>query len=479
MKTALHVQMGQRLGLTPQLLQSIRLLHLSAIELEQEVAQALEDNPLLERVDAEDDAADDDVAVDNAAPAEAEAESADDAEPDDFDDYVPGEAGTGAVGDDYDPFAQIAAGDGGGVRERILDELALDLGDAGLLRIAAWVLDHVDDAGYLECTPEALAAAAAVELGVDADALEAIRQRILRSEATGYGARDLRECLTVQLEEADAGLPGRATALALVAGHLDRLAARDDADLAVRLGVAREEIAAAVDLILTLEPKPGVAVTQAEGRAIVPDVVVRRRDGGWHVALNPHAAPRVRIDAERERLLAQAGDAAGAQRMRDLLQEARWLTRGLSMRYETLLRATRAIVARQGEFFERGDEGMRPLILREIADAVDMHESSISRITSGKYVQTPRGTYELKYFFSTPLGGAAVAGVAVRAMVKRLIDAENRAAPLADDTIVALLARRGVRVARRTVAKYRDLMHIGPAKERCRGFAAPALAASR
>jgi RNA polymerase sigma-54 factor len=204
-------------------------------------------------------------------------------------------------------------------------------------------------------------------------------------------------------------------------------------------------------------------------------VVVWNADGQWRVALNPATAPKLAVNGAYERALAQAGDGEGAGRLREMLQEARWLTRGLSMRYDTLLRTTKVLVERQAAFLARGDEAMAPLTLKEVADAIGMHESTVSRITSGKYVQTPRGTFELKHFFAVRLEGANVSGAAVKAMVRRLIEAEPAARPLADDAIAALLARQGVHIARRTVAKYREQLSIAPARERRRG-AAPILA---
>jgi len=477
MKTALHATMNQQIGMTPQLLQSIRLLHLTAMEVEQEVNRALDENPLLERVDAESDVADDTI-VAEAQPAGEPVEADELQSVEDFDDYIPGEvtsfsASHLSASDDYDPFENVAGSDNGGIRGLIRDQLKLELTDTTEFDAACWILDNTDDAGYLEMSLGELIDGAANKFEMSADAVEAIRQRILHCEPAGFGSADLRECLLVQLSESqdDASVVERA--ILIVANHLHVLAERNINALAELTRSTVADINAAVALIQTLDPKPGAKISNAEGKVVVPDVVVMRRGNGWHVALNSHASPRVRVDAETERLLSQSGDGEGARRMRDLLGEARWMSRGLSMRYETLLRTTRAIIERQAEFLEHGEEAMKPLILREIAAQIGMHESSISRITTGKYMQTPRGTFELKYFFSAKLEGSQVAGVAVRAMVKRLIDTENREAPLADDVIVALLARRGVRVARRTIAKYRDLMDIAPAKERAARFTKP------
>jgi RNA polymerase sigma-54 factor len=465
MKNVLRMAVGQHTAMTPQLLQSIRLLHLTAQQVELEVARALEENPLLEMVDEDKDEGNEGVAADEAAAVDEV--RADDATPaDDFSDFMPGEFPVAIACGDLDPFENVRSGDTGGVRGGIRSQLELEFDDANYFAIACWLLDHTADTGYLELPVAELREAAASHFGVAAGTVEAIRQRILRCDPVGFAACDLRECLLVQL--AELGSHNRVTRLAMriVDAHLETLALHDNEKLAALLGATRGAVDAAVALVLTLEAKPGSRADENDCDAIVPDVVVRRRGGGWHVALNARAAPRVFVSPETERLVEQSGNASGAKNMRDLLQEARWLTRGLSMRYDTLLKTTRMIVERQAAFFEGGEEFMRPLILREVAAAIGMHESSISRITTGKYMQTPRGTFELKYFFSARLEGAQVAGVAVRAMVKRLIATESRTAPLADDTIVALLARRGVRIARRTVAKYRDVMRIASAKER-------------
>jgi len=483
MKTALHATMNQQIGMTPQLLQSIRLLHLTAMEVELEVNRALDENPLLERVDAESDEADDTIAAE-AQPAGEPVEADDIQSVEDFDDYIPGETMSVSsshlsASDDYDPFENIAGSENGGIRGMIREQLKLELAGNAEFDIACWILDNTDDAGYLESPLAEITDGAANKFDVSCDAVEAIRQRILHCEPAGFGSANLRECLLVQLSESQDDADVVERAILIVANHIDVLAERNVNALAELIRASIADTNAAIALIQTLDPKPGAKISNAEGKVIVPDVVVVRRANGWHVALNAHASPRVRVDAETERLLAKSGDGESSRRLRDLLGEARWMSRGLSMRYETLLRTTRAIIERQAEFLEHGEEAMKPLILREVAAQIGMHESSISRITTGKYMQTPRGTFELKYFFSAKLEGSQVAGVAVRAMVKRLIDTENREMPLADDTIVALLARRGVRVARRTIAKYRDLMDIAPAKERAARFtkSMPAVAA--
>ena len=447
MKHALRQSMGQQLSLTPQLLQSIRLLHLNAIDLEREVARALEDNPLLE------------AEGDDHAEGEAEAEQAAVELDEAYDfaadsgqrDYVdPGIARTSSGVGDEDPLARCVARDTGGVRQFVLEQFRLELKREEDMALAEWLVDQVDDAGYLEMPVDALLSAATQAFGAAGERIRALREQMMRLEPAGFGAQDLRECLLVQLDLRDHDEAGFDTARRILLEHLHVLGSHDHNALAVALGVEADEVICAERLIMSLDPKPGGHHVSDPQQYVIPDVIVRK----------------VRISPFVEAVLDSASDESGMKRMRELLQDARWLTRGLSMRYDTLLKTTQAIVERQLAFFERGEEGMRPLTLREVADAIGMHESSISRITTGKYVQTPRGTFELKYFFAVRLDGASVAGVAVRAMVKRLIDGENRAAPLADDTIVSLLARQGIHIARRTVAKYREMLHIASAKER-------------
>lgn len=450
MKATLTARLGQQIGVTPQLLQSIRLLQLDGLHLEQEVRRMLETNPLLER--EEDEApADEDECNPRAVIDEDDGDYA----------WERGQHAAGG-GDDDDALARLPERACSDVRAHLLDQFRLEARRDVEVALAALLLDHMDDSGYLECPVDELAAAARRQ-GLPADAIESVRRRLMRCEPVGCVARDLSETLAVQLECRDDADP---LAAVIVADYLPMLAAHDVAKLARALGATVDAVHAAVAQVLALDPRPASGFDAGEARIVVPDVVVRRLDGQWRVALNGQTAPRVRVNPALERLLAESGEPGSQAHMRDLLQEARWMTRGIAVRNDTLLRATVAIVERQHAFLERGDEAMVPLTLKEIADAVGVHESTISRISTGKYVQTPRGTFELKHFFAVRLNGADIGGTAVRAMVGKLIAAENRAAPLGDDAIAVLLARQGIRIARRTVAKYRDQLHIPPAKSR-------------
>jgi RNA polymerase sigma-54 factor len=367
-------------------------------------------------------------------------------------------------GDD-DRLQRIAADESSDPQLRALQRLSLEL-DARELAVARFWLEHCDDAGYLDASLEQLTLLASAHCDVDAAGVEAVRQQILHGDPAGLAARDLHECLSVQLRALHGRVPARHLALRVLDHGLDALAAHDYPALARQLDAEVADIHEAVRLILSLQPRPGDSLLPDTSGAVIPDVVAWHADGQWRVALNPATSRRLSINSTYESALADAGDSA--QPLRDMLQEARWLTRGLSMRYDTLLRTTRVIIERQAGFLTRGEEAMAPLTLKEVADAIGMHESTVSRITTGKYLQTPRGTLELKHFFAVRLEGASVSGQAVKAMVRRLSDAEPAGRPLADEAIAGLLSRQGVNIARRTVAKYREQLDIAPARERRR-----------
>ncbi|MGO4556672.1 RNA polymerase factor sigma-54, partial [Stenotrophomonas sp. 2YAF22] len=343
--------------------------------------------------------------------------------------------------------------------------LALDL-DEHELAVAAFWLEHCDDAGYLQAPLAQLQLLASAQFDIDADGVEAVRQHLLQGEPAGMAAQDLRESLLAQLCSLHGVVPARHLAARILQGALDALAAHDYPALARQHDAEIEDVREAVRLILSLQPRPGDSLLPERNAVVVPDVVAWHADEQWKVALNPATSRRVSINSQYEQALADSGEAAPA--LREMLQEARWFSRGLSMRYDTLLRTARVIVERQAAFLVRGEEAMAPLTLKEVAEEIGMHESTVSRITTGKYLQTPRGTFELKHFFAVRLEGASVSGQAVKAMVRRLIDAEPAGRPLADEAIAGLLSRQGVNIARRTVAKYREQLDIAPARERRR-----------
>ena len=464
MKAALSTQLGQQLHLTPQLLQSIRLLQLDGLQLELEVRRALDLNPLLEVEETHDADQSGEIEVLPAQDVATLETAAFDELPESSLWDVPG---AGWQDGDDDRMQRVEAGESSDPHVRVLDRLALELDDRALDVVAFW-LEHTNDAGYLEQAPDTLALLASARFDLTTDAVLALRDRLLRGEFPGLTAADVRECLQVQLDCLQGRVPGRHIAHRIVTDGMALLAAHEYDALARLLDLELDQVMEGVRLVLSLDARPGVSLAPAPTGYIVPDVVAWHADCAWRVALNPATTPRLRVNAMQERALDQAEPSEGAGKLRELLQEARWLTRGLSIRYDTLLRTARAIVERQAGFLTQGDEAMAPLTLKEIADAIGMHESTVSRITTGKYMQTPRGTFELKHFFAVRLEGANVSGPAVRAMVRRLIDSEPAGKPLADEAIAGLLARQGIHIARRTVAKYREQLDIAPARERRR-----------
>lgn len=477
MKTRSYQGTQQRMAMTPQLLQSIRLLQLSSQELDEELQIALEQNLMLDAVDAEDEtdaplaSMDDGPALDGTEAVTGDAPGAHAVMEAEFDGgSTEGWSGGEPVDEDGEPWtARVAEAAVTDARIAALRQLQLLVRTPREAALVATLIDAIDDNGYL-CQPlDGIQLEAALTPPASLDEVEAALALVQSVEPTGFGARDLRECLLLQLQALPAATPFRPLALQLVAEHLDTVA-QAPATLAAMLGVPEAAARAAVDLIRALNPKPA-AQLDAAAEAITPDVVVSGTPGNWKVSLHHGQRPSVRVNGYYEQVLAKTG---GHPELRQQLQEARWLVRGLQMRNDTLMRTACAVFERQQAFLERGEEGLVSLTLREIADAIGMHESTISRVTTHKWVQTPWGVYAFKAFFPSQLHGAAVetSGAAVKAMIRRYIDEERAHRPLSDGDIAALLARRGIRLARRTVAKYREAMDIAPAT--LRGDAAPA-----
>ena len=479
MKHSLQLKLSQHLTLTPQLQQSIRLLQLSTVELNQELERYLLENPLLERADLatpeEGEAA---APPPNGAASESgEAPSADEGreEPPSYaEDHAqfseePIGAGGGRRDDEErDDFTQFAAAEPT-LQEHLLQQLSLTGLTQRDKRIAAMLVAHLDEDGYLKSELEELREATMAAIpDVEIEDLQIALKHVQHLEPTGVGARDLAECLELQLRAMPEATPRRDRAIELVTKHLDVLAARDFNRLKRLLGVDEDELRDIRSLVLTLDPKPGRAFGQGDVRYVVPDVVVRKVASRWSASLNRDAVPRLRINKLYADIL-QASRENGGKHLSGQLQEARWLIKNVQQRFDTILRVTQAIIDRQKNFFEHGEVAMRPLVLREIAEAVGLHESTISRVTTQKYMLTPRGIFELKYFFgshvSTDTGGACSA-TAIRALIKQLVAAEDGKKPLSDHRISDILAQQGIQVARRTVAKYREALHIQPANLR-------------
>jgi len=337
--------------------------------------------------------------------------------------------------------------------------------------VAIAVIDAIGADGYLEATLEELHETLGASAELELDEIAVVLKRIQQFDPPGIGARDLRECLLLQLGQLPLEVPHRADAWRLVDEYLPLLGAHDYNQLLRRMKLGREELQAVIALIRSLNPRPGTHLAPEETEYVVPDVYVRRKSGAWQVELNPDAVPTLRINRRYASMIRRADNSPDNTSLRAHLQEARWFIKSLQSRGETLLKVATSIVERQRAFLEHGDEAMKPLVLHDIAEALGMHESTISRVTTRKYLHTPRGIFELKYFFSshvsTATGGEA-SSTAIRAVIRKLIDAEHPQKPLSDSTIAQILSQQGINVARRTVAKYREAMNIPPSHERKR-----------
>jgi len=463
MKPSLQFRLSQHLTLTPQLQQSIRLLQLSTVELNQEIERLLMENPALEREEHDEAEAPErrgsDAAPADETPAAAPAETA----PTESD-WSLDLAGGWRSGDDEDGERSVGTPETPTLREHLRGQLSLlKLGDRDRAFVEI-LIDALDDDGYLTQSLEEIAALLPPEIQAEADELSIALHHLQNLEPPGVGYRCLAECLALQLRGC-AGQPACRLALEIVQKHLELY--RDYTKLKALTGASDEELRAAQRLIGALNPRPGAAFAKVEARYVVPDVVVRKSRGAWRASLNPEAMPRLRINRLYAELAAGARASAGG--LSSQLQEARWLIKNVQQRFETILRVSQAIVDRQRHFLEHGEVAMRPLVLREIAETLGLHESTISRVTTQKYMATPRGTFELKYFFgshvATEAGGAA-SSTAIRALIKQLVAAEDTKAPLSDARISQILGEQGIVVARRTIAKYRESLQIPAVNQR-------------
>jgi RNA polymerase sigma-54 factor len=465
MKPTLQFRLSQHLTLTPQLQQSIKLLQLSTVELNQEIERLLMENPILEREDGETEAAaEPPPAQAGETGAQAPADEAPQAEP--REDWDADQAAVWRGPDDDEGDRTFVAPDQPSLRDHLYTQLSLtnlSQRDRGLIGM---LIDALDEDGYLTQSLEDVAAMLPQEAEADVEDLAIALRHLQNFEPTGVGARSPSECLALQIRAGGTEDPARQVALAICERHLELLASRDYARLKAATGTSDDELRAAQRLILSLNPRPGAAFASVETRYVVPDVNVRKVRNVWRASLNSDALPKLRIN----RLYAElAGSRGGGKALASQLQEARWLIKNVQQRFDTILRVSQAIVDRQRHFFEHGEVAMRPLVLREIAETLGLHESTISRVTTQKYMATPRGTFELKYFFgshvATEAGGAA-SSTAIRALIKQLVAAEDARTPLSDARISQILGQQGIVVARRTIAKYREALQIPPVNQR-------------
>jgi RNA polymerase sigma-54 factor len=467
MKQTLQLKLSQHLTLTPQLQQSIRLLQLSTTELNQELEKFLTENPLLEREDAEPAHAQlngESVSTVQAPTEESGAENPSPADTFSADIDWGGSSGP-SVGsrDDSDEgdFPQVPA-DSPSLREHLLKQLSLTQLEQNDRNLVAFLIEALNDDGYLTQPLEELAALLPEELQIEPEELHIALKHLQNFDPTGVGARSCAECLGLQLLALPESTPGRGIALAVASGHLELLAARDFARLKKALQCGDDELRQAQRLIQSLNPRPGAAYSAVETRYIVPDVIVKKVKNVWVASLNADAVPKLRVNRMYAEILQNNRHQSGNQ-LSHQLQEARWLIKNVQQRFETILRVSQAIVDRQRHFFEHGEVAMRPLVLREIADTLSLHESTVSRVTTQKFMFTPRGIFELKYFFGSHVAtetGGACSATAIRALLKQLVAAEDARKPLSDSRISDILSQQGIVVARRTIAKYRESLQI-------------------
>jgi RNA polymerase sigma-54 factor len=474
MKPTLQFRLSQHLTLTPQLQQSIRLLQLSTVELNQEIERILQDNPILERDEGEAEPAPPAAGYGDAqapaeAPAEAPAQSGETTSPRDDDWQADFATPWRGADDDEDGDRTFVAPDTPTLRDHLYEQLSLtNLGERDRVLVGL-LIDALDDDGYLTQSLDEILALLPPEAEASTDELAIALRHLQNFEPAGVGARTPAECLELQLRARGGEDATHRLALTIVQQHLELLAARDYTRLKSLTGAGEDQLRAAQRIIQSLNPRPGAAFAKVEARYIVPDVIVRKSKSVWRASLNPEAMPRLRVN----RLYAEL---AGRQRngrntLGSQLQEARWLIKNVQQRFDTILRVSQAIVDRQRHFFEHGEVAMRPMVLREIADTLGLHESTISRVTTQKYMATPRGTFELKYFFGSHVAtdtGGACSATAIRALIKQLVAAEDAANPLSDSRISQILGQQGIVVARRTIAKYREALQIPPVNQRKR-----------
>jgi RNA polymerase sigma-54 factor len=472
MKASLQLRLSQQLALTPQLQQALRLLQLSTQDMQQEVARMLDENPMLEMSEESASStfnADNQQVTTVAQPAESNTvrEDRDDR------DFATEAAEWNSSGTSYnsdeddDSFPEQAALEAS-LREHLYDQLHLSQIDEHDSQIVGMLIEALDENGYLEQGLDELFELLPEELNISLDDLETALAQLQHLDAPGLGARNLSECLALQLKALPKDTPQRDLAIRLVTHHLELVGAHDFARIKKLLRCTDDELRLAQHLIAELDPKPGAAFNPSVADYVVPDVIVEKHKGKWQVRLNIEAMPKLRVNQIYANILQQRDEKSGSQ-LFSQLQEAKWLIKNLKQRFETILRVAQAIVERQEKFLEHGEIAMRPLVLREIAEALELHESTVSRSTTQKFMMTPRGIYEFKYFFGSGLtteSGGSCSSTAIRELIKQLVSEEDTRKPLTDSRMSEILAQQGIVVARRTIAKYREALHILPANLR-------------
>jgi len=483
MKQTLQLRIGQQLTMTPQLQQAIRLLQLSTLELQTEVQDALESNPMLEQEDGENDQPE----TENSAAdtAESSSDSAQGAEG--SNETIPDELPTDSNWDDTfdtgtvsssapdqantrDIFETITVSSGG-IHGHLTWQLELTHFSETDTLIARTIIDAIDDAGYLSTSLQEITDSLDKSLEVEPDEVQAVLHRIQQFDPIGIGARNLQECLQLQLQQFNKDTPWLREAKILIRDYFGLLSNRDFSKLGSKMKLSTDGLKKVIDFIQGLNPRPGAQFNDTAPEYIVPDVYVTKKNGKWTVELNAESIPKLRINSLYANMVKRGSNSKDNNYLRDNLQEARWFLKSLQSRHETLMKVANCIIERQRGFLDHGEEAMKPLVLRSIAEAIDMHESTISRVTTRKYMHTPRGIFELKFFFSSHVSteaGGECSATAIRAIIKKLVAAENPSKPLSDNKMASVLAEQGINVARRTIAKYREALSISPSNERKR-----------
>jgi len=503
MKASLQLKMGQQLTMTPQLQQAIRLLQLSTLDLQQEIQEALDSNPMLEISDDDSTNKDDKennsedqqtYSTDKPAPAASETETTITDDP--WSNGIPDDLPVDTAWDDIYP-TQPSMGSGNeeefnfdsknSASETLQEHLAWQLNLATMSDldryIASILIDAISPSGYLLTTTAEVAQSInsaltnidtthlKIENSIDESEVEAVLKSIQNFDPPGVAGRDLKECLAIQLNQLPENSPWLSQAKLVVNHYLNLLGNRDYPQLIRRSRIKEDDLKKVIQLIQSLNPRPGESINSSTPEYIVPDVIVKKNKGRWKIELNPDIAPKIRLNTSYSSLIRRADNSTDNTFLKDQLQEAKWFIKSLLSRNETLLKVASRIVEYQQNFLEYGDEAMKPLVLHDIAEAVEMHESTISRVTTQKYMHTPRGIYELKYFFSSHVStasGGECSSTAIRAILKKLIMAESPQKPLSDNKLATILDEQGINVARRTIAKYREAMSIPPSNERKR-----------
>ena len=457
LKPSLQLKLGQTLTMTPQLQQAIRLLQLPVLDLSAQIQDALEENIMLEMEDLPD-------VPKTSAESTAEIETI--RAEDSWQSRSMERIQDGGWNGEGRPINDFADQSGQTLREHLLWQLELEDFSPREALIGEALVDAINDDGYLTVNLDEISEFIDDDANVTPDEIEQTLIKVQSLDPVGVGARSLSECIILQLRQLEKKTPGVELAIRMASDHLTHIASQEYGEIRRSLRTSEEDFDVALALVKSCNPKPGLAVSPAPAEYVIPDVFVRKIDGRWQVEISSSGIPRLSVNQQYAKLLRGSGD---HDVLRTQLQEARWLVRSLEIRNETLMKVATCIVDRQRDFLEHGDEAMKPLVLRDVAESIGMHESTISRVTTNKYMHTPRGVFEFKYFFSSHLStvdGEEQSSTSVRAKIRKLIGAENPAKPLSDSKIASLLAEEGITVARRTVAKYREAMKILSSSER-------------